>query len=70
VEWVHPKAFGTKLREETDLERISEDLVGMIRETMQPKHTSLWLCPVSSELRSEDNSLSETAGKASSENRR
>ncbi len=37
--------FSTKLRDETDLGTISEDLVGAVRETMQPTHASLWLRP-------------------------
>src|SRR5918998_2824421 len=38
-------AFSAKLREETDLDALSEDLVGAVRETMQPEHISLWLRP-------------------------
>ena len=37
------EVFGVKLRDETDLDRLGDDLVSVVRETVQPSHASLWL---------------------------
>jgi hypothetical protein len=39
------ESFSTRLRDETDLDVLCDDLVGVVRETIEPAHASLWLRP-------------------------
>ena len=35
--------LGDRIRDEVDLEKLREEIVGLVHETMQPAHASLWL---------------------------
>jgi hypothetical protein len=39
------EAFGSRLRQETDLESLRSELLGLVEQTMQPASLSLWLRP-------------------------
>jgi hypothetical protein len=39
------EGFSATLRDETDLGTLNQELVGVVKETMQPEHVSLWLRP-------------------------
>jgi hypothetical protein len=35
--------FNSRLRAEIDLDSLSDEVLGVVKETMQPEHSSLWL---------------------------
>jgi hypothetical protein len=38
------QTFSARLREETNLDTLSDDLIAVVQDTMQPAYVSLWLC--------------------------
>jgi MFS family permease len=54
-------ALSNKLREETDLDRLGDELLLAVRDTMQPEHASLWLRPAGDPIRRHSQAAGETA---------
>jgi hypothetical protein len=40
------ETYSAKLRDEVELDQLTNDLVAVVKETLQPQHASLWLRPV------------------------
>jgi hypothetical protein len=36
-------AFSQRMRDETDVDRLTDDVITVVEETLQPAHVSLWL---------------------------
>jgi hypothetical protein len=58
------EAFSAKLRDETDLDTLSDELVTVVRQTMQPEHASLWLHPDPPALKDKERAAIRESGHA------
>jgi hypothetical protein len=45
------QAFGTRLRDQVDLDTLTAELVAVVDQTMQPTKASLWLRPTQARSR-------------------
>jgi tetraacyldisaccharide-1-P 4'-kinase len=54
-------AFSNKLREETNLDHLGDELLLAVRDTMQPEHASLWVRPAGDQDRWHSQAAGETA---------
>ncbi len=43
------ESFGSRVRQETDLDSLRRELLGLVNDTMQPAHASVWLRGISTE---------------------